>query len=142
MRYRVDDLPISGTRAFTPLPSTNPVASSYGLVKVTSSLGLEPVPSPSAAKDLPSPSSDRRTQPSFVAPDVILRSTYIAHADNMGPCADARIGMAMRRNNPIPVPAKGWIPVPPSALRSKRFAGRQAMSWPRAFQRWGTQSGA
>jgi hypothetical protein len=140
MRYRVSDLPRNGMAAFTPIPPPTSVASSYGLVKVTGAMGLLPVPVVSAAETLPPISKVRQTQGSFVAPNVILPDQYVAHADNMGPCADAGIGMAIRRNNPVPVPAKGWIPVPPNALRGRRFAGRQAMSWPRAFQRWGTQS--
>lgn len=138
MRYRVSDLPTRGTGAFTPIPKRTPMASSYGLVKITAALGLEPVPVTPVPFD--GLGADSKTQPSNVSPNLILRDTYVAHADNMGPSADAGIGMSMRRHNPLPVPAASWIPVAPDTFRAARFGGRRAMSWPRAFQRWGTQS--
>lgn len=137
MRYRVNDLPIKGRGAFTPTPTTNPAASSFGLVRVSAALGLAGVPSPTATHDLPPTSFDPRTQPGNCAPDVIFRDTYVAYADNMGPQADAGIGMAMRRMNPMPVPAVSGILTPNVAFRPRRAGGRKAMNWPRSFQNFG-----
>lgn len=140
MRYRVLDLPSKGVGAFTPIPTTNPPASSFGLVKVSAAMGLDAIPVQPYSKELPPMSWQNQTKPSYCAPDAILPDQYVAHADNMGPCADAGIGMSMRRHNPLPVPALSWIAVSPNALRNKRYGGRFAIPWPRAFQRWGNQS--
>lgn len=138
-KYRVLDLPFVGAGAFTPHFVTNPMASSYGLVKISAAMGLSPIPvSPTTKECLPPISADRRTQGSYCAPDVILPDQYIAYADNMGPAADGKIGMAMRRHNPLPVPAMSWTPVPRSQTHKSKVGGRSAMAWPRAYQRYPT----
>ncbi len=137
MRYRVLDLPTVGMGAFTPTTSTNPTASSFGLVKVTGTLGLQPVSTPKPERVWAPPISfDPATQPSNVSPDMILPSTYVAYANNMGPAADAGVGMATRRLCPLPVPAVGWIASPGQAMSTPKIAGRTTMAWPRAFQRF------
>jgi hypothetical protein len=139
MRYRVLDLPPKGTGAFCPVPTTNPVASSYGLVKRTAALGLLPVPI-GARGWVPPISLDPKTQGSHCAPDIILPDQYIAYADNMGPSKDAGFGMAARRHNPLPVPSRQGILVPQVSFAPKRVGGRVSMAWPRAFQRFPTRT--
>lgn len=140
MRYRVLDLPAKGAGAFMPTPSTNAPASSWGLVHVHGSPGTEPVPSPAPQRSF-LPNLTRRggvdsAQGSMVAPDVILPSVYVAEVDNMGPAADAGVGMATRRLNPLPVPALSYRRVPKVAQNTPRYGGRSTMVWPRAFQRF------
>jgi len=134
MRYRVQDLPVVGLGAFAPLPTTNPVASSFGTVKRTSTLGLVPVHDGTVA--IPTISFDPKTQSSNCAPDVTLPSIYVAYADNMGPAADAGIGMAMRRLAPLPIPATRIIYSARSAMLGKKVAGRRQVGQPRGFQRF------
>lgn len=137
IRYRCQDLPTVGHGAFTPIATTNAPASSYGLVKITALLGLKPIPSPKPTA-VPPISAIDQTQSSYVAPDYILRDQYVAYADNMGPAADAGIGMARRRLTPIPVPALSWINTALNAMAGSKIGGRGVTAWPRAFQRWPT----
>jgi hypothetical protein len=139
MRYRVLDLPPKGTGAFTPLPSMNPVASSYGLVKPTAALGLLPVPTGARSWNVQT-SKDPKTQGSNCAPDVILPDQYIVYAKHMGPTADAGIGMAARRMNPLPVPAISGIMAVQNSMHRPKIGGRIATAWPRAFQRFPTRT--
>lgn len=138
MRYRVLDLPVKGVGAFMPTPSTNPEASSRGLVKVTGSPGTTPQPAKGPTRVWAPPiSADASTQGSNVAPDVWLYDVYIPYADNMGPAADAGFGMAERRHSPLPVPATNIVRVAGKAFsQPSKIAGRGTMAWPRAFQRF------
>lgn len=140
MRYRVLDLPVQGVGAFTPLSATNPIASSWGLVKVTADLGASnPQSAPSPAKSwMPVPGNPglAHLQDSNNSPDVTTRSMYVTYPNNMGPMADAGIGMATRRRNPIPVPAVSWIRSARKAMPAPKIGGRRVPAWPRAFQRW------
>jgi hypothetical protein len=137
VRYRVLDLPVVGRGAFTPLPTTNPRASSEGLVKVSAELGLVPVPVAAKQNGIPSFSLDKMTVGTNVVPDVILPDCYIPYANNMGPAQ--HIGMAARRKTPLPVPAKSGLFSPGIGFRAKAVGGRKTVAWPRAFQRWPTQ---
>lgn len=136
MRYRVLDLPAKGVGAFTPLPTTNPVASSQGLVHIAGSPGTLPVPvlSPREQWGAPFLSVDPATQPSNVSPNVIAPSIYIPSVMNMGP--SQHFGMALRRFNPVPIPALSWISAAKRAMRSRRIGGRSVVDNPRAFQRY------
>lgn len=138
MRYRVLDLPVRGMGAFTPLPSTNPVASSQGEVKLLGAPGTQPQPTVAPTRSWAPPTSfDKNTQPSNVAPDVWLYDQYTPLATNMGPAADAGIGMASRRLCPLPVPALNYARIPGKAFQQPtKIAGRGTMAWPRAFQRF------
>jgi len=137
MRYRVLDLPTVGLGAFTPTSTTNPVASSFGLVKRSGAMGLVPVSTPAPTRTWAPPISfDPKTQPSNCAPDAILPDQYVAYADNMGPVADAGVGMAIRRRNPLPVPAVNVIRAATSAMSGPRLGARTQAVWPRAFQRF------
>lgn len=134
MRYRVLDLPAKGTTAFTPQPMTNPIASSWGLVHVFGAPGTMPIPvhRPFGAHAINAPD----VQGSNRSPDIILPSIYIASAVNMGPAADAGIGMATRRLAVLPVPARGWRASVRSAMLGRRVGARSQLPWPRAFQRF------
>lgn len=141
MRYRVLDLPAKGVGAFLPTPSTNAAASSGGLTHVHGSPGTDPIPSPAPQRGyLPSLTARGgvdSAQGSMVAPDVILPSVYVASAANMGPAADAGVGMRMRRLNPLPIPAFSYPRIPVPTFTPARFGGRSTMPWPRSFQRYG-----
>lgn len=137
MRYRVLDLPTKGTGAFTPIPTTNPPASSYGLTSATlrgypGTLAISE-PKPAA---VPPISAVRETQSSFVSPDVGFWDKYIPSAKYMGP--SEHVGMAKRRLTPIPVPAVSWINTALNAMTGNKIGGRSVTAWPRAFQRWPT----
>jgi hypothetical protein len=81
-------------------------------------------------------SADPMTQGSNVSPDVRLPDIYIAYATNMGP--QVHIGMAARRQTPIPIPALSWINAAMNAMSGNKIGGRTVTAWPRAFQRWPT----
>lgn len=138
MRYRVLDLPPVGAGAFTPIPTTTPVASSHGLVHVCGSPGTEPIPSPSPKRTW-LPNLTRRPPPdtaqdSDCAPDVILPSLYVAGTQNMGP--SQHFGMATRRVNPLPVPSWSYPATPRPTQRRPHIGGRATMVTPRPFQRY------
>jgi hypothetical protein len=83
--------------------------------------------------------ADPKTQPSNCAPNVILPAIYVPWAKNMGPTEDAGINMALRRKNPIPVPAVNIVRSANSAFHRSKVGGRIASTpWPRAFQRYGS----
>ncbi len=137
IKYRVLDLPVKGAGAFTPLAATNPVASSYGLVHIFGAPGTMPVPV--ADNDyLPAITAQRppnTASPEDVTPNYILPAIYVPSAKNMGPQDDVGIGMAIRRRNPLPVPAinPNRNPVP---VQMRFPMGGSQLVWPRAFQRW------
>lgn len=135
--YRTLDVPPYGAGAFMPSPARNPVASSYGLVRIDGAPGTEPVPSPRPASvpSLTRSGGRDAAQGSAVAPDVILPAIYIPSADNMGPAADTGLGMARRRLCELPVRAidPGRLPVP---VWQQFPAGARPLPWPRAFIRW------
>lgn len=134
------DVPVKGAGAFLPLPTTNAPASSYGLVHVHGSPGTDPVPSPSPQANylprLTARGGVDSAQDSVCAPDFILPSIYVASARNMGPAADAGVGMATRRLAPMPVPSFSYPRVPVVAQTPPRIGGRSTMVWPRGFQRF------
>jgi len=135
IRYRVLDLPTIGASAFTPTATMPPPASSFGLVKVTGSPGTLPVPVHPPLEAIPPTSADRKTQPSNCAPDIILPAIYIPETTNMGP--SFFVNMALRRRNPLPVPATMVVRLANSANRKARIGGRiESTNWPRAFQRY------
>lgn len=138
MRYRVNDLPARGLGAFTPIPTTSPAASSQGLLRVTGAPGTDavPAPDPAALPSLTARGGVNSAQGSAVTPDVIFPSIYVASADNLGPEHDAGIGMWRRRFCELPMPALNPGRVPVVAMGSPKVAGRAAIAWPRAFQRF------
>jgi hypothetical protein len=144
--YRVLDVPPGGAGAFCPIPARNPIASSYGLTKITAMMGLVPIPSPKPAFPATltgTRGGDHSANNSDRAPDFILRSQYVAYADNMGPAAPAgaaHVGMARRRMNELPVRAvdPGRRPIP---VFQQFPAGARQLPWPRAFIRWPSRTG-
>lgn len=139
-RYRVLDLPPGGSGAFMPIPTTNPAASSGGLTVLSGSPGTDPIAAPAPQRTyLPSLTKVggvNSAQGSEVAPDIRLPDIYIPYADNMGPEADLGLGMAVRRLNPLPVPARHFARQPVPSQAAPRVGGRATMAWPRAFQRY------
>lgn len=139
IRYRTLDLPPVGASAFCPVPTKNPVASSYGLVIVDGSPGTTAIAAPDT-QSMPD-SLTVRQGPNFAAmshvnsPDVIFPSIYTASARHMGPAEDTGIGMTLRRLCPLPIPAvdPGRVPVP---TMMQFPVGENQLPWPRAFQRW------
>lgn len=134
--YRVNDLPIKGASAFTPLPPRNPIASSWGLVRVRSSVGTTFYHTSSPTRQyLPPNSASLLSQDSNCAPDLKSDNSYTTTAENMGPPVPTRI------HNDLPVPATAWINSPRKAMIGRKMGTRVAMPWPRAFQRWPTSGG-
>jgi hypothetical protein len=138
MRYRVNDLPVRGLGAFTPLPTTSPAASSQGLLRVIGAPGTDPVdaPDPAALPSLTAAGGVNSAQGSTVSPDLIFPAIYVAAADNCGPEADVGIGMWRRRFCELPMPALNPGRVPVNAFQPPKVAGRRQIGWPRAFQRF------
>lgn len=140
IRYRTPDLPAEGVGAFMPIPAISPASSSFGLVEVSGAPGTEPTPAPAPQRSylptLTAAGGVNSAQGSNVSPDVALFSVYVAYADNQGPAADAGIGMARRRYAELPMPAINPTRLPTTAMRTPVMAGRAAMGWPRAFQRF------
>lgn len=143
MRYTVLDVPPSKVGAFAPLPAGNPVGSSYGLVAVYGAPGTLPVDAPNPDRSLPTVSARHgidSARPSDVAPDVFFPILYVALADNQGPAADAGIGMWRRRFNELPIPARNPTRIPTSDSLVTKKGGRLTQAWPRAFQRFPTDT--
>lgn len=139
VRYWTQDVPPRSPGAFSPTMPMNPFASSHGLIHVEGASGTLNVPAPKPDY-LPPLSADRRTQSSYVAPDVIRPSIYITRPVFNG------IGHTLpnRIPNILPIPALtapgayGRVTArqPRQALRPRKIGGRRAMLWPRAFQRF------
>lgn len=137
IRYRVLDLPTVGTGAFTPIAAHDPLSSSWGLVHRYGAPGNLAVAVDNPHRYLPNlTADDPRVSPSNVSPDVIRPSLYVASARNMGPQADAGIGMRTRRHTPLPIPALSWVLSARNAMRRPKIGGREVQDNPRAFQRW------
>lgn len=140
-RYRTSDLPPNGVGAFMPVPAGDVLASSYGLVKIYGSPGTTTTPAPAPQRNyLPSQTAQggvNSAQGSNVAPDVMAFSEYHTVADNMGPEADAGLGMTRRRFNELPMPAINPTRIPVTAfVPPSRLGGRSQINWPRSFQRF------
>lgn len=144
MRYRTSDLPPNGVGAFMPIPADSPVESSYGLVKIAGAPGTFAIAVPDPDESLPPISAQggvNSARPSDAAPDFILPSVYVAYADNMGPAADAGLGLARRRFTELPVPAINPTRIPSTAgqYNPPTLGGRRTLAWPRSFQRFPTR---
>lgn len=144
MRYRVNDLPVKGVGAFTPLLATTPAASSQGELIVEGAPGTDLVdaPDPAALPSLTARGGVNSAQGSKVTPDAIFPAIYVARTANLGPAADAGIGMWRRRHNELPMPALTPFATPAVAQTAPRVGGRLSMPWPRAFQRFPARSGS
>ena len=131
-RYKVDNPPMRGMGAFAPPApgQATAAASSWGLVHVAGAPGNMNMPSPKPG-GVPDVSMDPRTSPSNVAPDVWHPAVYVTDADNMHP------PVPVRPMNVLPYPATDYTRVARTALHAPpRLGGRDALRWPRTFQRW------
>lgn len=129
VRYRVLDLPGRGLGAFTPGMVTTPAGSSHGEVKVGGAPGTLLVPSPKPAALAPF-GNDRKTQGSYVSPDMVTPDIYVPFADNMH--GEART----KSTNEMSVPAVGYARAPGNAFKPQHIGGRGVVPWPRSFQRF------
>lgn len=153
-RYRTEGVPGRAAAACSPLPTTNPIASSWGLVHV--------VGSPSTTKiHSPRPQSTRGfgilgvpnngagypedwPQPSAHSPDYILPSIYYTTPTPQVPSHSS--------NNEIPIPAvsthQPYAPASASIIstattsavvqRPRRMGGLLVQAWPKVSALWPT----
>lgn len=141
MRYQTLDLPPSKAAGFMPIPAATNTAAGWGLVHILGAPGTLEVEAPSPDGSLPTISARAgrdSARPSDVSPDVAFPSIYVALATNMGPAADAGIGMWRRRFNELPVPALNPTRVATSDSLVTTKGSRVSQAWPRAFQRFPT----
>jgi len=140
-RYRTDQVPVNGAGAFMPSLTTNPGASSHGLVGLDGWPGTTPIPAPhpaSTAGASPGGTKAMRTQGSHAgAPDEILPAIYIPRARNMGP-SDGALGIMVKSDNVLPVPAIDPGRAPAAAFRPAKVGGRSQVAWPRTTVTWPT----
>lgn len=150
-RYRTEDVPAKAVAAVSPLPSTNTIASSWGLVHTVGSPGTLQIPSPKPQSIPPGP-LNRQAQPSYNSPDIFLPSIYVT--------APTPQLVPHTIDNEIPVPAisssQPYAPYsatavtktpanPSVAQRAWHIGGRRVTAWPRVSPVWpvfgGSQNG-
>lgn len=144
--YRTEGVAGNAAAAFSPLPTTNPIASSWGLVHTVGAPGTLRIP----VEPLQSiAGSDRgvwtkQAKPGDNAPDYILPSIYYT-----APTPQMAKGWS---TNEIPLPAiSSTGPIAPystaltgpantSAVvqRPRRMGGLLAQAWPKVSQVWNT----
>lgn len=140
-RYKTSGLPVRGAAAFMPAMTRDPISSSAGLNRsaIVGFPGTHPVPIDHDMILAPY-SFDPKTQPSNVAPDVILPTVYIPGARNMGPWAArgaARTVAPLFGGNPVPEPAGAPSGVPlPAQTAPSRLGGSKVIGWPRVAPVW------
>ena len=151
-RYRTEGVPARAAAALTPLPSTNPIASSWGLVHTVGAPSTLRVPSPRpqstrgfGALGVPGNGggyTEDDPQPSAHAPDYILPSLYWTE-----PTPQMTVHAS---NNEIPIPAvsssQPYAPASASApgagetpavvQRARRMGGRIVQAWPKVVPFW------
>jgi hypothetical protein len=152
-RYRTEGVPARAAAALTPLPSTNPIASSWGLVHTVGAPSTLRVPSPRpqstrgfGALGVPGNGggyTEDDPQPSAHAPDYILPSLYWTE-----PTPQMTVHAS---NNEIPIPAVSSVntapgsstlpsPVTTTAVvqRPRRMGGLLVTAWPKVAAWWPT----
>jgi hypothetical protein len=139
MRYRVENVPVAGAGAFMPGLTLNGVSFGAGLSNpIVGFPGTREVPVDHDQRLSPY-GFDPKTQPSNVAPDVILPALYVPPTVNMGPWS-ARSAMRTRGigdgGNPIPEPAGAPSGIPIPAFRPARIGGSKVVGWPRTVPQW------
>lgn len=140
-RYRTDQVPVYGAGAFMPSMTTNPTASSHGLVRIDGFPGTTPVQSPHPASTrggAPNGAVATGTQGSANAPDLIFPAIYIPRAKNMGPAQDE---LRVRSDNVLPVPAIDPGRTPAAVFRPARVGGRRQIPWPATATTWPSVGG-
>jgi|SRR6185437_382012 len=140
-RYRVEDVPAKAIGAVMPLPSTNSVASSWGLVHTKGAPSTLRIFSPKPG--LPDGPLPRTAQNSYNSPDYILPAIYVSNPTPQG--------VVHTSTNELPIPAissampyapysataPGAAPSNPSvAFRPWHKGGRRVTAWPRVSPVW------
>lgn len=115
--------------AMMPTPAIMPKASTGGLVHVAGAPGNLAVPAPKPCA-IPPNAAVRTTQPSYVSPDVMFPSKYVASAAHMHPPVN------LQRYNELPVPAVSPYALPGIAQRMRRVGGQSQVRQPLALQTW------
>ncbi len=140
MRYKVSGIPVVGAGAFMPAMTMSAANFGAGLNRshIVGFPGTEPVPIDHDMTLAPL-SFDPKTQPSNVAPDIILPTVYIPGAKNMGPWARrsaARTKAPLFGGNPLPEPAGAPSGVPLPAQQAGKVGGSKVIGWPRVAPVW------
>jgi hypothetical protein len=155
IRYTVNDVPAWGTGAFTPVPSTTPLASSGGQQKRYMEQWCD-APDPYLAGYASGPPGDPDQQGSYanaipasaqhvaglpLAFRPVVNGThkmaYIASNENMGPNGP-NLTMKIFSDNPLPIPASNPGRVAMPAMRTTPKGTVIATAWPRPFLSWPT----
>lgn len=143
-QYRVEGVAGPSVTAFTPLPTTNGLASTWGVVKTVGAPGTLRIP---VAPLQSIAGSDRggwtaQAKPGDNAPDYILPSLYYT--------APTPQTVPHESNNEIPLPAiSSTGPIAPASTslvgpaetsavvqRPRRMGGLLAQAWPKVSQVW------
>jgi hypothetical protein len=137
MRHHIRTLQVpvnAGTGAFTVVPARNSTASFNGQNIVTGSPGTVPVYSPRPAALNDSELGGPFNQPSSCAPNFILPSIYVAHADR----ATKHLSGGLYTLNYSPAPASTWSRIAAQWEKRVRVGGRTVTSAIRPFTQWPT----
>jgi hypothetical protein len=144
IRYRTEGVPDGAAAACSPIPTTNPIASSWGLVHTVGSPSTTRIASP----DPQSVGGDRgnltrQAKPGQNSPDYMLPSIYYT--------APTPQVVSRSSNNELPIPAVGthqpYAPAsatapgkaratPSVTQKSRRMGGRLVQAWPKVSQFW------
>jgi hypothetical protein len=139
VRYKTSGVPTRGAGAFMPAMVMDAPSFGAGLRTVVGFPGTEPVPVDHDMILAPK-SYDPKTQPSNVAPDVILPAVYIAGTRNMGPWATRgamHTPAPLFGGNPVPEPAGAPSGIPlPAQQPASRLGGSKVIGWPRVAPVW------
>lgn len=129
MRYIMNG-PVRNAAAFLPQMPPTPKASSNGLVDVFGQPGTMAVAAPKPDALPETAAGWRLNQPSYVSPDVIFPSIYIAGTRNMQP--------PVRRisDNELPVPAVNPRNLARPSMRGRRIGTRTQIPMPANPQVW------
>lgn len=143
-RYKTEGVPSRAQAAVSPIPTTNPIASSWGLVRTVGSPSTTRIP----VAPLQSIAGGDRgvwnksAKPGDNSPDYILPSIYYT--------APTPQNVPWQSNNEIPIPAISvnsttapyssslvtTTPVPSVVQRSRRMGGRLVQAWPKVTSFW------
>lgn len=146
-RYKTEGVPERAAAAFSPIPTTDPRASSWGLVRTVGSPSTTRIP---VAPLQSIAGSDRGVwtrgaKPGDNAPDYILPSLYwTAPTPQMVPHESTNEipQMAISTHQPL-APASATVPTvtpanPSVVQRARRVGGRIVQAWPQVSAFWPT----
>ena len=134
MQYITDQVPAAVAGSFMPHLTRDPYSSSYGVVVVRGAPGTMPVAAPRPAATAGLTSLDPHTQPSAVAPDMILPAIYTVGQRNR--YGQEHVPVSLLRDNELPVPARGLYALPGVAFVPPHVGGRRQVGQPRVSTRW------